>query len=194
MRRFLSVLLTILVTGSFASAQYFPKGSLDSKGDDFKDDWYSHQLTALQEPSLFGMMKTPSWESYRFLWLRTFDHPIAIRLDLQPDGSGILTTKVASGTGGFRPGVLAETSSRALTKVQTDAFLLRVDKLGFWSAPNPESNQGGEDGSQWIVEGVKAGHYHVVDRWTPNAGVVRELGLMLAIELAKMTIPANKIY
>ena len=122
MRGFLCVLLTILATASFASAQYFPKGSLDSRGDEFKDDWYSHQLTALQEPSLFAMMKTPSSESYRFLWLRTFDHPIAIRLDLQPDGTGILTTKVASGTGGFRPGVLAETSSRTLTKVQTEHF------------------------------------------------------------------------
>ena len=56
------------------------------------------------------------------------------------------------------------------------------------------NDQEGTDGSQWVIEGVRAGRYHVVDRWTPSKGVVRELGLMLAFDLAKMDIPKNEIY
>lgn len=179
---------------SLAQGQYFPKSSLDSNGHEFKAAWYSSQLRALQEPSLLALKETPSSESYRFLWLRSFHHPIAIRLEVKPDGSGILTTKVANGAGGFSPGVLSENGSHLLTQERTQAFLSLVDRLNFWNTPNPVNDQKGTDGSQWIIEGVKGGHYHVVDRWSPKSGVVRELGQMLAFDLAKMNIPENEIY
>lgn len=202
MRKFWIVVLMLAFTVTHAqgqtsptsSVQYFPDSSLDSRRDGFKSNWYSSQLHALQEPSLFQLAKSPSAESYRFLWLRSFNHPVAIRLDPKPDGTSVLTTKVADGAGGFRPGTLSENSSRLLTREQTQAFLSRVDKLGFWKAPNPVNDQRGTDGSQWIIEGVKGGQYHVVDRWTPGEGVVRELGLMLVFDLAKMDIPKNEIY
>jgi hypothetical protein len=144
--------------------------------------------------SLFQLSKSPSAESYRFLWLRSFNNPIAIRLDPKPDGTSTLTTKVASGSGGFRPGSLSENTSRPLTREQTQAFLSKLDELGFWSAPNPVNDQTGTDGSQWIIEGVRAGRYHVVDRWTPSKGIIHELGLILAFDLAKMSIPKDEIY
>jgi hypothetical protein len=148
----------------------------------------------LEEPSLYSLSKSTSAESYRFLWLRTFHHPIAIRLDPNPDGTSTVTVKVASGAAGFRPGVLSEQRSQLVSKEQTQAFLKRVTELHFWDAPNPLNDQRGTDGSQWIIEGVKAGRYHVVDRWTPSKGVVRELGMMLAFQLAKMDVPKNEIY
>jgi hypothetical protein len=69
-----------------------------------------------------------------------------------------------------------------------------LDKLNFWKMPNPVNDQRGTDGSQWIIEGVKGGLYHVLDRWSPEKGIVRELGLILALELAQMDIPKNEIY
>jgi len=168
-----------------ARGQDFPKSSLELKGS-FKSQWYSSQLRALEEPSLYSLSKSPSAESYRFLWLRTFHHPIAIRLDPNSDGTSTLLVKVASGAAGFRPGVLSEQRSQVVSK--------RVSELHFWDSPNPVNDQRGTDGSQWIIEGVKAGRYHVVDRWMPSKGVVRELGLVLAFDLAKMDIPKNEIY
>lgn len=177
-----------------SSVKYFPDSSLDLRQDHFKSDWYSVQLRALQEPSLYQMAKTPNTESYRFLWLRSFNNPIAVRLDPKPDGTSVLTTKVATGAGGFRPGVLTENSSRLLTREQTEAFLSKVTEVGFWNAPNPVNDQRGTDGSQWIIEGVKSGHYHVVDRWSPTNGVARQLGLLMAFDLAKIDMPKNDIY
>jgi hypothetical protein len=177
-----------------SSVKYFPDSSLDLRRDHFKSDWYSVQLDALQEPSLYQMANTPNAESYRFLWLRSFNNPIAVRLDPKPDGTSVLTTKVASGAGGFRPGVLTENSSHLLTREQTKAFLSKVTEVGFWDAPNPVNDQRGTDGSQWIIEGVKGNHYHVVDRWSPTNGVARQLGLLLALDLAKIAMPKNDIY
>ena len=186
--------LMLAFTLCLAHGQYFPKRSLDAKGYQLKDQWYTAQLTALQEPSLLALVKNPTAESYRFLWLRSFHHPFAIRVDIKSDGTSVLTTKLASGAGGFRPGTLSQDTSRVLTKEETQKFLSRLNALKFWSLPNPVNDQKGTDGSQWIVEGVKGGHYHVVDRWTPTTGPVRELGNLFAFDLARLAIPQNEIY
>jgi hypothetical protein len=145
--------------------KYFPDSSLDLRRDHFKRDWYSTQLNALQEPSLYQMGKVSNSESY--LWLRTFHHPVAVRADVKPDGTGMLTTKITSGAGGYRPGTITENRSQLLSKEQISTFLAKVDDVQFWKAPNPVNDQRGTDGSQWIIEGLKNGRYHVVDRWSP---------------------------
>jgi hypothetical protein len=193
----LLVIFSLLVFGALSIAQqtFFPEKGLsdDSWSDRFRAKWYSQELEVLGEPSLLGLAKNRS-ESYRFLWLRSFHHPVAIRFDIRTDGIGVLTTKVASGAGGFKPGHLIENVSRPLTRAQTQAFLARLTKVGFWSLPNPVDDQSGLDGSDWIIEGVKEGNYHVVDRWSPKEGPVRELGLYLAFGLAQLNIPKDEIY
>jgi hypothetical protein len=196
------VIMAVAVLGMLPSlgqspkptVKYFPSASLDLRQDHFKSDWYSAQLDALQEPSLYQMASTPDAESYRFLWLRSFHHPVAVRLDVKADGTSVLVSKIASGAGGFRPGVLSEHQSHLLSKEETSAFISKVKESGFWKAPNPVNDQRGTDGSQWIIEGVKGGHYHVVDRWSPTSGVARELGLVMAFDLAKISVPTNDVY
>jgi len=201
MRQSLIVFFTVAFAVLFAPAQvpppsikYFPDSSLDVRPDHFKSDWYSAQLSALQEPSLYQMIKSANAESYRFLWLRTFHHPVAVRIDVNPDGTSLLTAKMASGTGGYRPGTIAENHSKVLSKEQTSAFLLQVKASKFWEARNPVNDQRGTDGSQWIIEGVERGRYHVVDRWSPTSGVARQLGFMMAFDLANLEIPKSEIY
>jgi hypothetical protein len=94
-------------------------------------------------------------ESYRFLWLRSFHHPIAVRVDLLADGSWVLVTKVASGAGGCSPGTLTTNTSRQLTAQEAQSLRSKVEGGGFWNAPNPVNDQTGTDGSDWIIEGVK---------------------------------------
>jgi hypothetical protein len=113
---------------------------------------------------------------------------------LQADGSWIMVTKVASGAGGYSPGTLTANTSRQITAQEVQSFRSKVESDGFWNSPNPIDDQAGTDGSQWIIEGVKAGRYHVVDRWMPKNGPARDLGLFLAFDLAKLSIPKNEIY
>ena len=190
MRTVWLAIVAIMAFSIQVHAQFFPKSSLD----DFKAKWYSAQLQALQEPSLLALAKHGEAESYRFLWLRTFHHPISVRMDQQADGSWVLVTKVASGAGGYSPGTLTTNTSRKLTAQEAQSFLSKVEAGGFWNAPNPIDDQTGTDGSQWIIEGVKAGHYHVVDRWMPKDGPARNLGLFLAFDLARLSIPKDEIY
>ena len=197
-RTFAYFLLWLGVLGvAFAQEVYFPNGVLEdsAQGDSFRSNWYSKHLKALDEPSLFRKSKGSSAESYRFVWLRTFDHPVVVRVDIQADGGAALTTKVSNGAGGYEPGKLVENTSRPLTKRQTEKFLATIQRLQFWELPTHETPEtAGCDGSQWIIEGIKDGKYHVVDRWTPAKGAVHDLGLTFVFGLAQMRIPNDELY
>ena len=192
-----------------AHRDYFPSVSLDerSESSDFKKKWYSEALIALGEPSLASEPATSgSNESYRFLWLRSFHHPVAIRVDINHDGTSLLTTKVSDGKGGYKPGKLIVNRKRKLTKEKTSWFLDRIKELGFWDLPTyekqaEETGPNGEktvtvnlDGAQWILEGIKDKKYHVVDRWSPENGAVHTLGIVMLIDLANLKLLYQDVY
>jgi hypothetical protein len=182
---------------STAQTAYFPSHAFDTDArlNKFVNDWYSGQLCALHEPSLLTQSEIPSTQSYRFLWLRTFHHPIAVRLEVEANGTSILTTKIASGAGGYSPGHLVANTSKPLTKQQTDSFLHKINADKFWELPPVLlKERQGDDGSQWIIEGVKDGKYHLVDQWSPEQGPIHDLGTALAFELAGLQIPKAEIY
>jgi len=189
----------ILATiGLSAQDTYFPKGSLsdNERVDSMRASWFTYQLKALEEPSLLEAGSNRSLESYRFVWLRTFHHPIAVRLEIMADGSGKLTTKIGSGSGGYKPGKLIENTSHSVEREQINKFLKQVRRVGFWNLPSSDENTTmvGCDGSRWIIEGVKDAKYHVAQRWTPSKGPVHKLGTMLAMSLANLKVPKDELY
>lgn len=177
-----------------AHPQYFPKGvfSNDLQESDFVARWYSKHLRAMAEPSLLIAARDKAVIDYRFLWLRTFDHPIAIRLAIQPDGTASLTGKVTSGHGGYEPGRVSQSESLEVSKAGVQRFNDFLQLASFWSLRTNEDT-GGNDGAQWVLEGVKNGSYHVVDRWTPRGGDYRNLCLYL-LELSRIKVDPKKIY
>jgi hypothetical protein len=162
------------------------------------DDRYTKYLTALREPSLSELaQKDPGAEVYRFLYLRTFDNPIAIRLIVTPAG-GRLISKKTSGMGGFEPGHLILSRESKLTKESTEWFLEDLKGVDFWNIPaikNPEGNTVILDGAQWIIEGVKQGRYHFIDRTSPEGiDPAHNLGVALLINLARFRLLYQQVY
>lgn len=193
----LSVLILLLFgAGSLAQSGYFPPGALaaDARNEEFLSSWYTPQLKALQEPSLWALSKTQKEQSYRFVWLRTFHHPVAIRIDVQADGTSRLTTKMTNGAGGYKPGHLVRDDKSTLTKEQTELFLGKIEGNRFWDLEGIEKSAGGTDGARWIIEGVRGGKYHLVDWWSPKDGPVRAIGIFMLQDLAKLKIPDEEMY
>jgi len=187
MRRTLWVVrffVLLIATVATAQVKFFPP--------DFPPKWYERDLTALKEPSLWESAKAHKTQSYRFLWLRSFHHAISIRIDLNEDGTSSLVCKIAGGATG-RPGKLIKNRSFSLNQMQTSRFLEHVERSKFWKLP-PVLDDGGVDGAQWIMEGVRYGDYHVVDRWSPQNGEIRSLGLYILRDLAKLKLARNEIY
>jgi hypothetical protein len=156
---FLLVVAAALLMARAADTVYFPRGT---------EQWYPKHLKAMKEPSLYEKRADKAVEQYRFLWLRTFHKPLAVRI--QKDSGGITLRVVSlSGAGGYEPGKIEHDETLTLSTNQWAAFVKLVEKASFWQTPTKEKYEQGFDGSQWILEGQAAGKYHVVDRWTPAA-------------------------
>jgi hypothetical protein len=139
------------------------------------------------EPSVWKAADRKDAEIYRFIWLRTFHPPYAFRLEVRADGTGTLVAKSASGAGGYDPGKLVLNKTLALDAKEVRQFTAALGNLGFWKLPTQESRGPGFDGARWVLEGVKGGRYHVVDRWSPDDGPYRKLMLDL-VALAGVSV------
>jgi hypothetical protein len=171
---------------------YFPENIFcDSPAHySFVAHWYREQLIGLKEPSIYAMRTDCTMHIYRFLWLRSFHHPVAVRFILLDDG-GTIISKMCDGAGGYEPGNLILNASKVLSISDKNCFISIMDSIGFWDMPSFDADHGGLDGSRWILEGLKEGKYHLIDRWTPASGPVRDLGLFF---LGLGNIQGEKIY
>jgi hypothetical protein len=183
-------LAAILLLAAGANCQdYFPPNTFS----DFEVKWFASDLKALQEPSIWQQSQSSDSAVYRFLWLRTFHHPISIRLSVHADGTGTLVTKVTSGAGGYAPGKLIENQTLELSKDHVQWFVDAIQTQKYWDLKSGHE-PGGCDGAEWILEGAKNHQYRVVERWSPNGGPIRTLGTMMVFEMARLKIPQQEIY
>ena|SRR3989338_3048472 len=168
---YLIVFLFLISVNLSWAANFFPDKAFSEKQDanDFVVGWYSKHLVALGENSLWENRETKGLFVYRFLSLPTWGSPTAITFRLNDEGTGKLVIKKTDGQGGYEPGKLVLDKTISLDERQTKEILEQFKKLDFWKLPVKDDVMG-LDGTQWIIEGVKEGRYHIVDRWTPGSG------------------------
>jgi hypothetical protein len=158
--------------------------------DTFVVKWYSKHLYALNEPVLFTDNSTN--ETYRFTWLRTFDNPIAIRIEKNKD-SYTLFWRQSDGAGGYEPGKIIVDRQQTINKRTWDSFLDKLVGINFWQLPTNEMDLG-NDGAQWILEGKTLQKYHVVDRWTLSKNEKYYQACDFLIKLTDLKIKGDNKY
>lgn len=159
--------------------------------DTFFNEWYSKMLFAMKEPVLSSYQGDK--EIYRFTWLRTFHHPVAIRLEKQ-NNIIRLFSKVCNGAGGYEPGQLIFDTIHNVTFDQYKSLTQKIDNINFWNLKTEQRDEAGKDGSEWIIEAVKDNKYHMVTRWTPSEGRqdnIRSVGEFL-VSLSKISNDEKK--
>lgn len=194
---FTCALVLFLIPNLTAQNQYFPDRAFCGPNEaGLCERWYAKHLRAMREPSLWELSKDTSKQSYRFLWLRTFHHPVSARLEVAKDGNAQLFVKVLSGQGGYDPGHAILNRNIKVPKDAVDHFLELLQKADFWniSTEQQEGDVVGVDGAQWIIEGARGGQYHVVDRWSPDDGPFRKAALFLALNLGELNPRYREVY
>jgi hypothetical protein len=132
--------------------------------DRFRSEWYGKHLVAMDEPSLFELAASGG-SALRFLWLRTFHHPIAVRLH-RSEGIVKLVALRLTGQGGYEPGTIDVRIERDVDEADWIRVEAALDAARF-DDPAPEVGLGA-DGAQWIVERARGGEYRMLDRWSPD--------------------------
>jgi hypothetical protein len=178
-RRPVGILAAVMLIGAalttsaaMADEPFFPANifAKDDEENDFFVKWYSKHLKAMKEPSLWQLsQKDRSAIVYRLLWLPTFDRPVSVRV-MKTGESATLDAVQLDGRGGYGPGKVAIRNTLKLDPKQWDEINRRVAEAKFWASPTKKPNKDLDtDGDQLIVEGVRAGEYHLVDRHGPQS-------------------------
>ena len=179
----------------FADDNYFPAGIFGPHEGELNwiRKFYSSSLAAMQEPPLKDKRKV---ETYRFVWLRAFHPPVAVRL-WKTGNQSYLSTKQLSNVGvpingeAIFPKSLAVNETQSITEEEWAHFQVLLKKAGFWSMPTTDETPIGLDGSGWVLEGVKQDEYHMVHRQSPEQGAYREVCIYL-LRVSRMKIDESK--
>jgi hypothetical protein len=107
---------------------------------------------------------------------------MAVRVERTGSAMNLFVRRL-SGSGGYDPGELIFKGSMELDLARWCTFMAKLERANFWNEPLDKDYDSGNDGAQWILEGVREGRYHVVDRWSPRSGEFREACIYL-LELA----------
>lgn len=178
---------------SNANDYYFPAGVADSgyrEIDGFLREWYSKQLRAMGEPSLSCGERTAE-TTYRFTWLRTFHHPVCVRIEKK--GSSIALHAIElDGAGGYEPGNVAKRVQKQLSQADYSRLTDTLGREDFWQKWG-HRGFGGLDGAEWILERSHQGRYQVADQWSPESGEYRDV-CCLFLEYAGLLTPETKVY
>jgi hypothetical protein len=127
---------------------------------------FSVILASLSEPSLFETSKDANVFSFRVSYFSPVpERKMAVRLVINADGSGQITSAVSSGAAA---GVKRTQNSVSATDV--NKLLQLLEKVEFWSMSSTDhtdqkTDAAGRkpyvlDGSLWMVEGVHEGSFH----------------------------------
>jgi hypothetical protein len=135
---------------------------------------YSLHLRKLNESSLSDDVARDS-RVIRFTWLRSFGHPVVLRVDIDTGGTGQLHMKA----GGGRGGQLTNDITRPLGANEIETLLTLLASGDFWGVPSKEALLG-MDGEEWILEVRERERYHYIKRWCPQDGVAYHVGQYLA--------------
>ena len=155
-------------------------------------------LDQVGEPALCSSSGIqPGAESYRVVWLRSFDNLVVARWDIGADNSLVGHYKEATQPSAAPPAIVEEHSLNLLErwvsehaetlqsgadgpKSESDIEEYRTLMRGLvaqqrrdaeeavWSEPyRVDTGRFGVDGATWIVEARREGRCHVVERWSP---------------------------
>lgn len=189
----IAIILLVISVGAVMVAgqtRYFPEGVLDpasASSDSLENSRYSRQLEAMSEPVLAPESGS---RTYRLTWLRTFHHPVAVRVVMSRSRCALHATEL-DGAGGYAPGRVYRRKVEDIAPEVCSRLEAFIFASGFWDLPQ-SAQVVGADGSRWIVEGVTT-RYRVVERWTPESGPVRAIGQQL-LALTGWKYPPKEMY
>lgn len=144
------------------NSTYFP-----DRVSKFRQQWYSANLAAMGEPSLFDTNPDSRFVC-RFLWICFDQPPLCIRIDTTNEGQATVTVKQTNGKGGFTVGELVLSEQAPITAYQLSKVMTLFKNTDFWRLPTTEKLPIGTDGEEWVFEAREDERYHIVDRWCPD--------------------------
>jgi hypothetical protein len=146
--------------------------------------WLEVQLIDLQENCLYNYEIKPNSTIYRFTWLRSFHHPIAIRIE-KNENKIMLYWKVGKGAGGYKLKGLRKSGKKRLSLKKWTQFERLVKESNFDSLPN-EKYIPMTDGATWTLERKNSELFKVHNTNLPSKEISRACLYLLDLSNIKV--------
>lgn len=157
----------------------------------FEAQWYGTSLRRMNEPRLPEFVKDPHAEIYRLMILPTWGNSIVVRVQRHGELYS-LSARRLDGHAGFDPGKLVESKDIELNSDDSKALGVLIHSLNFFLLPEDDKVDG-NDGDEWIVEGVSHGKYHLAQRWCATDCNSEKRGLKPFVALCKFLIDKSTL-
>lgn len=147
---------------------------------EIENEWYPRFWDAAAEPSLYAVSQQPMGKRdfvLRFTWLRTFHHPVLVRITRTTGRTHLIAAEL-SGQGGYEAGKVQKRIDRELSAAEGAALANILSRSPVFDQPSAVCDFG-LDGAQWIFERADHTGYRFTNRWSPESGPSRELGTTL---------------
>ncbi|CAA6696637.1 MULTISPECIES: hypothetical protein [unclassified Lentimonas] len=166
-----SIITFTLVAVSYGEENipFFPTSerSSDTTISSFEEHWYSKNLTLMKEESIYRKREQENLEIYRFTLLPTWGEPRSVTISRNRKNLAAIQHSRLDSEGLF-DGKLVEKKKIELKEREFKDFKKLFEATAF-SKQTTSDPMLGLDGSQWILERLKNGDYHIVVRWTADA-------------------------
>jgi len=162
---------TLLLDEPPAIASYWDAQTFRDDPGQIVANWYSPVLCAMGEAPLALPDEIDSLR-FRFLWIRSFDPPISVRIEKDGPRVVLYATQLESPREDYAPGSVTRRESRELSPREWENFSRTLSQSDLWNARSAPHTCC--DGAQWVFEVAEADRYHVVDLL--SGGDLRPLG------------------
>lgn len=149
---------------------YFPPDTFTGPAATFTTEWFSRVLYGFDESPLWRN-SPDSEETWRFTYIGAWGRSETVTLSVRSDGTGRAQVKWRDPATGDPPetGSLRVPGPVEVSADQVKRFLDTLNQAEFWEAPSEvRSKSLGQDGAEWLLEGVRGSRYHLVTRWCPG--------------------------
>lgn len=126
----------------------------------FRLDWFSDALARFKEPILRNEYKG---KTYRFLWLRSFDAPIVIRMQ-KIKRNVTIYWKLPRLNDSLHTEQSAVEFKKRLAVRQWKKFEKSLNSIDYWSMISGDYLSDAMDGAIWLLEAAINGKYKVTER------------------------------
>jgi hypothetical protein len=182
-----------IATLAFAQNSYFP---INTKAGvrgltAFESEWYGKSLERMNEPRLPELVKDVNADVYRLMILPTCGNSVVVRVERHGELYNLAARRL-DGQAGYDPGKLAESKDMDLDADDSKALGVLIQNLNFFQLSTNDSVIG-EDGDEWIIEGVSQGKYHVAQRWCAAAYNPDKRGLKPLLAFCRFLIDKSTL-
>lgn len=137
---------------------------IEGQYDTIWSNYISEILFLAKEPLLFNL-KTDK-EIYRLVVSRSFAGDAIVTLEKENSEYKIYW-KTVSFNSEYEPEKISKLKYKKISERNWNKIKIKLKELSFWNI-YPNNNLPGNDGSTYILEGLKNGQYYVVKYWSPK--------------------------